>query len=119
MAKILVVDNAKFQLKRVQTWLQKAGHDVVTADNGESAINVYAEEKPDMVFMDIVMPVMDGLEALAQIKKTDSSSKVVMLTASKLKDTILDAKKKNADGYLVKPIDQEQLLQKVRELSAS
>ncbi len=68
MAKILVVDDAAFMRLRAAKLLVEAGHQVLEAENGRMAVETYLRERPDCVLMDITMPEMDGLEALAEIR---------------------------------------------------
>ncbi len=66
--KILVVDDAMFMRNKTSRLLSENGYQVVEASNGEEAVKRHIEEKPDVVLMDITMPVLDGIEALKQIK---------------------------------------------------
>src|SRR5712692_6410474 len=76
MAKILVVDDAAFMRLRAAKLLAEAGHTVVEAENGRAAVEAYTRDRPDCVLMDITMPEMDGLEALAAIREHDPSARV-------------------------------------------
>ena len=117
MYKILVVDAAGFMRKMVQTHLSKAGYDeVIEGDDGQQAIELYEEEKPDLVIMDITMPNMDGIEALRQIKQTDPGAKVVMCSAMGQESMVLEAIKLGALDFIVKPFKQDRIIQTVSKV---
>jgi two-component system chemotaxis response regulator CheY len=103
MAKILVVDDSAFVRLRTARLLQEAGHDVIEAATGQAAVEAYVRERPDAVLMDITMPEMDGLEALDQIRSLDPSAKVAMLTAVGQQSVVMDAVRRGAREFLVKP----------------
>lgn len=69
MAKVLLVDDAAFMRMRCAKLLTENGYSVDEAENGQEAVEKYQQIKPDLVLMDITMPVMDGLTAVAEIKK--------------------------------------------------
>jgi two-component system, chemotaxis family, chemotaxis protein CheY len=104
MAKILVVDDSSFVRLRTARLLQAAGHDVVEAASGQAAIDVYVRERPDAVLMDITMPEMDGLEALDQIRTLDPSAKVAMVSAIGQQSVVMDAIRRGARDFLIKPL---------------
>ena len=114
--RVLIVDDALFIRRTLKMILEQNGYEVVgEAENGLDGILKYKLLQPDLITMDITMPQMDGLTALKAIKKIDPSAKVVMITAlgneSTVKETILFG----ANGFIVKPFVQEQVL---RGLSA-
>src|SRR3989338_7095276 len=79
--KVLVVDN-EADFRRLMTfWLDSKGYSVVVASDGESAIQLVKEEKPDVVFMDLKMPVMDGLEAIKRIRRFDKEIPIIIISA--------------------------------------
>ena len=119
MAKILVVDDAAFMRLRAVKLLAEAGHTVVEADNGRLAVEVYEREQPDVVLMDITMPEMDGLEALAQIRRLDPTARVAMLTALGQQAVVMDAIKRGARDFVVKPFAPDRVLGAVGKLLAS
>lgn len=112
-AKILVVDDAQ-QVRRVlRTALSAEGYTIYEAGNGEEALNSLRESPPDIVLLDVNMPVMDGLETCREIRRT-SDVPIVMLTvrnAEKDKVLALDA---GADDYVVKPFGMQELLARIR-----
>ena len=103
MAKILVVDDSAFVRLRTVRLLQEAGHEVIEAATGQAAVDTYIRERPDAVLMDITMPEMDGLEALDQIRTLDPSAKVAMLSAIGQQSVVMDAIRRGAREFLVKP----------------
>jgi two-component system chemotaxis response regulator CheY len=119
MATILVVDDAAFMRLRAVKLLQEAGYIVLEAENGRLAVDVYSRERPDAVLMDITMPEMDGLEALAEIKKVDPHAKVAMLTAMGQQSIVMDAIKRGARDFVVKPFAPDRVLGAVGKLLAS
>jgi two-component system, chemotaxis family, chemotaxis protein CheY len=116
MAKILVVDDAAFMRLRAVKLLAEAGHTVFEAENGRMAIDVYKAEQPDAVLMDITMPEMDGLEALSEIRKVDPGAKVAMLTAMGQQSIVMDAIKRGARDFVVKPFAPDRVLGAVSKL---
>ena len=115
MAKILVVDDAMFMRNKTSKLLQENGYEVVEASNGEEAVARYMRENPDLVLMDITMPVLDGIESLKQLRAYDPEAKVVMVTALGQKSIVLEAKKAGARDFIVKPFQPDQLLEAVRK----
>ncbi len=115
MAKILVADDAMFMRNKTSRLLTANGYQVIEAANGEEAVNNYFREKPDLVLMDITMPVLDGIEALKQVMTKDPDAKVVMVTALGQKSMVLEAVKAGARDFIVKPFEPERLLEAVKK----
>lgn len=114
MYKILVVDDAGFMRKMVQTHLSKAGYDTfIEGEDGQQAVALYQEHKPDLVIMDITMPNMDGIEALRQIKQSNPDAKVVMCSAMGQESMVMEAIKLGALDFIVKPFKQDRIIQTV------
>ncbi len=116
MAKILVVDDAAFMRLRAAKLLADAGHTVFEAENGRLAVEVYSRERPDAVLLDITMPEMDGLEALSEIRRLDPSARVAMLTAMGQQSIVMDAIKRGARDFVVKPFAPDRVLASVSKL---
>jgi len=116
MAKILVVDDAAFMRLRAVKLLSEAGHTVFEAENGRTAIAVYRAEQPDAVLMDITLPEMDGLEALSEIRRVDPGARVAMLTAMGQQSIVMDAIKRGARDFVVKPFAPDRVLSAVSKL---
>jgi len=111
--KILVVDDESAILQTLRFNLERSGYAVVTASDGRSAIAMAQREQPDLVVLDIMLPVLDGIEACKEIRKF-SSVPIIMLTAKdRVPDRVagLDV---GADDYVVKPFSTEELLARVR-----
>ncbi len=117
MYKIMVVDDAGFMRKMVQTHLTKAGYtDFIEGEDGQKAVELYKEIKPDLVIMDITMPNMDGIEALRQIKAFDADSKVVMCSAMGQEAMVMEAIKLGALDFIVKPFKADRIIQTVNKV---
>ena len=117
MYKILIVDDAGFMRKMVQTHLSKAGYtEFIEGEDGQRAIDIYKEQKPDLVIMDITMPNVDGIEALRQIKATDSDAKVIMCSAMGQEAMVMEAIKLGALDFIVKPFKAERIIQTVNKI---
>ena len=122
MAKrILAVDDEKHILRLVQINLEKAGYDVVTASNGQEALDQVAKHHPDLVVMDVMMPVMDGLDALKKLKSEPETARipVIMLTAKAQDADVYQGWQLGADLYLTKPFNPLELLTFVKRIFES
>jgi two-component system, chemotaxis family, chemotaxis protein CheY len=119
MTKILIVDDAAFMRMRAAKLLTEAGYTVVEAENGRIAVDMYARERPDCVLMDITMPEMDGLDALVEIRKIDPTARVAMLTAMGQQTIVMDAIKRGARDFVVKPFAPDRVLGAVSRLLAA
>ncbi|MBI5199275.1 MAG: response regulator [Nitrospirae bacterium] len=113
--KILIVDDDQTILKVEEYNLRKAGYEVITAGNGEEAIKKVQEEKPDLVILDVRMPLMDGYEVCQRIRENRIKSHIPVLMLSVKKETEDKVKglKTGADDYIVKPFDPQELLARV------
>ena len=110
MGKILVVDDAEFMRLRYRKLLVGEGHEVLEAGNGKEALKVFDMEQPDLVLLDITMPVMDGLEALREIRARDGDANVVMSSALGQESVVIAAIKGGAKDFLVKPFQPDKVL---------
>ena len=116
--KILAVDDEKHIVRLVQINLEKEGYIVVTASNGREALEKVASEKPDLIVMDVMMPEMDGLEALTELKKglDTADIPVIMLTAKAQDADVFRGWQSGADLYLTKPFNPAELLTFVKRI---
>jgi len=108
-AKILIVDDEHIIRESLKGWLERDGHDVLTAESGEAALPLVEETRFDIIFLDIKMEGMDGIEVLKRIKGIDNDASVVMITAYGSIGTAIEAMKSGAYDYLLKPFEPEQL----------
>ncbi|MDT3698745.1 MAG: response regulator [Thermincola sp.] len=114
MPKVLLVDDAAFMRMRCAKLLTENGYSVDEAENGQEAVDKYIAIKPDLVLMDITMPVMDGLTAVAEIKKVDPDAKIVMCSALGQQNTVMSAIKAGAKDFIVKPYQPEKILTTIK-----
>lgn len=117
MGRILIVDDTLFMRTLLKNILFSGGHTIVgEAENGEEAIAKYQELKPDLVTMDVVMPKMNGIDALKGIRAVDPHAKVVMCTAVGQEQMVKLAVKSGAKGYIVKPFQAPKVLEEVKNV---
>lgn len=116
--KILVVDDSKFTLELIKSILEKENFNLEFASNGKEGVKKAQEFIPDLIILDIEMPVMNGFEACKNLKEDDVTKNipVLMLTS---KDTMDDLKKGfevKADYYMTKPFDSKSLTDNVKKV---
>ncbi len=110
MAKILIVDDSRTSRKILKGILESAGYEVIgEATNGQEGYDSYVALKPDVITMDITMPVLDGIEALKKIKGDYPEAKVVMVTAAGQKTKMVEAVQSGADEFVPKPFEPDTL----------
>jgi two-component system, chemotaxis family, chemotaxis protein CheY len=115
MGRILLVDDAAYMRRLVGIMVKKGGHEIVgESESGSLAIDLYSQVKPDLVILDILMPDMNGIEVLKRLREIDTDARVLMCTASEQSFHVQEAMKLGAAGYIVKPFNQEQLLEKIQ-----
>ncbi|HEX6309728.1 MAG TPA: sigma-54 dependent transcriptional regulator [Longimicrobiales bacterium] len=114
MANILVVDDEEGIRKILRQVLEYEGHDVRVAGGGGEAIQLYVDMRPDIVFMDVKMARMDGLEALDRIRERDPGACVVMISGHGNIETAVEATRRGAYDFLEKPLDTDRLLVTIR-----
>ncbi|MBU1364408.1 MAG: response regulator [Gammaproteobacteria bacterium] len=119
--KVLAVDDNRTNLHILQVFLKKLGHEVILAENGEEAVRRFAAESPDLVLLDIMMPVMDGFEAARRIKAMprDRWTPVIFLSALNRDENLVEGLDAGADDYLTKPINFVVLEAKLRSMQRS
>ena len=117
--KILVVDDSKTELMYLTDILVKNGFSVKTAENAEDAFRRLAEEKPELILMDVVMPGQNGFQITRAIAKDPETQDVpIIICTSKNQETDrIWGLRQGAKDYLVKPIDPQELLAKIAALS--
>ena len=118
MSRILIVDDSRTSRKILRSILEDAGHNVVgEAMDGQDGVNKYKEFRPDLVTLDITMPVMDGLEALKNIREVNPEARVIMVTAAGQQNKMIDAIKLGASEFVTKPFEPDEIVKMVNKLS--
>ena len=108
--KVLICDDSILVRKKLTDVLKKAGITAISeAKDGVQAVDMYKEIKPDIVFMDIVMPVKTGLDALIEIREFDNNAKVVMASTIGTQSHLVSAIKAGAYEFLQKPVKEEDI----------
>lgn len=119
MARILIVDDSRMSRKILRGILETSGYEIVAeATNGQEGYDKYAELKPDVVTMDITMPVLDGIEALKKIVKDFPEAKVIMVTAAGQQTKLVEAVQNGASEFISKPFDSETLRVIIEKITA-
>lgn len=116
--KILAVDDEKHIVRLVQVNLERAGYTVVTANDGKEALEKVAEENPDLVVLDVMMPYMDGFEVLQNLRRSPATRDipVIMLTAKAQDADVFKGWQSGVDCYLTKPFNPMELLSFVKRI---
>lgn len=112
---VLVVDDSALIRKMLIKLLNENGYQVVgEATNGEEGVELYKELEPDIVTLDITMPVMDGVTALKKIKEYDPEAMVAMISAAGQKDKLMDALREGAELFFTKPFNAQEVISSLR-----
>ena len=105
MARIMICDDAAVMVKSLSLNVTKMGHKVVAeTSDGQDAVKSFREEKPDLVLMDISMPVKSGIEALREILKIDPKAIVIIVSSLGYQEYVVEAVKEGAKDFLIKPV---------------
>jgi DNA-binding response OmpR family regulator len=115
--KILVVDDDDTTVKLLEFMLEKNGYDVETRSNGKDALDSVLSVSPDLILMDVMMPIMDGLEAIQKIRQIDEfrSTPIYILSSLGQEVEVTRGLSSGATGYIVKPFDSKALLRIISE----
>ncbi|AEP86794.1 chemotaxis protein CheY [Bacillus sp. A053] len=114
MTRVLVVDDAKFMRVKIREILEEANYIIAgEAADGEQAADLYKKLRPDIVTMDITMPVKNGIKALRDILTFDPKAKVIMCTAMRQQRIVTEAIELGAKDFIVKPFEETKVLEAV------
>ena len=114
---MLVVDDSKFVRLSIMKMLRNGGYEIAgEAEDGLVAVEKYKELKPDMVIMDIMMPRMNGIEAIKKIRKIDPNSKIVVCSSLHQKEVVKEATTAGASAFIFKPFEMEMLVKSLKEV---
>jgi two-component system chemotaxis response regulator CheY len=117
MLNILIVDDSIIIRNNLKKQLEDLGHNVIAlAKSAKEAIAIYSKHQPDLVTMDITMPMMSGIEALKAIKKINNDAIVIMVTSHGEENLVMDAIKNGAKGYILKPITHGKILNAIEKV---
>jgi two-component system response regulator AtoC len=111
---ILVLDDEALTLRTISRALRDEGFEVFVAMTGEEALKTFTDEKPDLAMLDVVLPGMDGIEVLRQIKRINPAAIVVMMSAYHMVDRAVEAMKLGAYDYLIKPFHIADMVNTIR-----
>jgi two-component system chemotaxis response regulator CheY len=118
-ARILIADDSSFIRYGLRKLLTENGFHVLEAEGGTRAIQLYKDERPDAVLLDITMPDLDGLSALRQIRRLDPQARVAMVTGMGQQSIVLQAIQAGASDFVVKPFEAGRVLAAIQKLVAS
>jgi len=113
--KILIVDDSKYQRTRAKKIMEENGFKVIEAEDGLEGACLFRKTGPDLVIMDINMPVMEGIDALRCIRKIDPNAIVIMFSTLDDEKTIMEAIKAGAKDYIVKPLKPDLMIDTVKK----
>lgn len=115
--RVMVVDDALFMRNMLKDIFVRAGYEIVAeGENGEVALQLYLDTRPDLVTMDIVMPKKSGIEALQDIVAADPQARVVMVSALGQDSLVLEAVESGASDFIVKPFREDKVLETIRRV---
>lgn len=117
--KVLITDDSKMARRMVKKTLLECKDDfeeILEASNGQEAIDIYKENKPDIVFLDLTMPIKTGFEALDEIKEFDSNAQVIVVSADIQKSAMEKVRESGALGFIKKPISAEKMTEILEKL---
>lgn len=113
----LICDDSLLVRKKLKELLEGCGcTKIIEASNGQEAVELYQVHKPDIVFLDIIMPVLDGLGALEKIKTFDERANVIMVSSAGTKTNLMDALKVGANDFIQKPYDKDQIAKLIKNI---
>lgn len=119
--KILAVDDEKHIVRLIQVNLERAGYEVVTANDGAQALEMVAADRPDLIVLDWMMPQLNGMETLKRLKANEATADipVIMLTAKSQDSDVFKGWQSGVDSYLTKPFNPMELLTFVKRIFES
>ncbi len=119
--KILLVDDDPDFVEAVKVIVEKGGYEVKVAYDGQEGLEAVAEEKPDLIVLDVMMPVMNGHEACAKLKKNKETAEIPIILLTAVADRVTtstythrDMLESEADDYIPKPVEPKELLELIK-----
>jgi CheY-like chemotaxis protein len=116
-AKVLIVDDEPFNVDVLQQELEDLDYQIITASNGQEALDKIRSQQPDLVLLDLMMPVLDGFAVLSEIKADNDLRNIPVIIVSAANDSksVVKGIKQGADDYITKPVDADHLVKKLKE----
>ena len=114
--KVLIVDDVPTNVMLVQAILKKEGYTLLTCDSGTKALRIANEKHPNLILLDIMMPEMDGIQALKKIKETDPNASVIMCSAMGQQAMVIESIQSGAKDFIVKPFQADRVLEAVQKV---
>ncbi len=112
---VLIVDDTNFMRKMLRDLISKHYDVVGEAENGKECLEMMEKHDPDLITLDVIMPEMDGLEALPKIIEKNEDQKVIMVTSVGQHEKVTEAMNKGASGYIIKPFDEEKVMEEIEK----
>ena len=112
--KILIVEDDENIRELLRLYLEREGYDISEAENGAIGLSKWKAENPDMMLLDVMMPVMDGWQVIREIRDSGSSMPVIMITAKGETMDKVSGLELGADDYIVKPLEMREVVARVR-----
>jgi len=113
---VIIADDSEFMRSLLREILEENHEILGEAENGVEAVELYQETDPDLVMMDIVMPIRDGIEATSEIKDTDPGASVIMCTSVGQEEKMKEAIRAGADGYITKPFQKPSVIEAIDDV---
>ncbi len=116
MSKILTIEDSAFERKAIAGMLKKGGYlDIIEAEEGEKGIELFKEENPDLVLLDLRMPGISGMDVLKKLREIDRSAKIIVVSIVRKQETIEEALDLGALDYVTKPITKDRLIPSIKK----
>jgi len=117
MKTLMIVDDAAFMRLNLMNILKNDYKIIAEAKDGKEAVEIYQELRPDIVTMDITMPVMDGIQAIKAIMDIDANASIIVCSAMGQKRMIIEAIDAGAKDFIVKPFKEERVIEAIKKIS--
>ena len=116
--KVLLVDDEPETLRLVRRILQADGYDVREATDGKQALELFAQDKPELILLDIIIPMVDGIEVLRRIRRVDKVTGIIMVSALTSEKLAVEAMQAGADDYVSKPFPLKEIRVRIQQIAA-
>ncbi|PCJ49616.1 MAG: two-component system response regulator [Gammaproteobacteria bacterium] len=116
--RVLIVDDSPTEMHILSNMMEKLGHAVITAENGEQGVSTAKEAKPDLILMDVVMPGINGFQATRQLHKSEETKHIPVIIVS-TKDQATDkmwGRRQGAKAYVTKPVEEAELIDAINTI---